>query len=35
VLTSLYFLARNDFFPIFGVISAISGIIMGIVGWTL
>ena len=35
VLTSLYFLARNDFFPIFGVLSAISGITMGIVGWML
>ena len=35
VLTSLYFLARNDFFPIFGVLCAISGITMGIVGWML
>ena len=35
VLTSLYFLARNDFFPIFGVLSAIGGIAMGIVGWPL
>ncbi len=35
VLTSLYFLARNDFFPIFGVISAIGGLIMGFVGWML
>jgi hypothetical protein len=35
VLTSLYFLARNDFFPIFGVLCAIGGITMGIVGWML
>ena len=35
VLTSLFFLARNDFFPIFGVLCAIGGIIMGIVGWML
>ena len=35
VLTSLYFLARNDFFPIFGVLCAIGGIAMGVVGWML
>jgi hypothetical protein len=35
VLTSLYFLARNDFFPIFGVLCAIGGITMGILGWML
>ncbi len=35
VLTSLYFLARKDFFPIFGVISAIGGLIMGVLGWAL
>jgi len=35
VLTSLYFLARNDFFPIFGVLCAIGGIILGVLGWTL
>jgi hypothetical protein len=35
VLTSLYFLARNDFFPIFGVLCALGGIAMGIVGWML
>ena len=35
VLTSLYFLARNDFFPIFGVLCAIGGIVLGVVGWTL
>lgn len=35
VLTSLYFLARNGFFPIFGVLSAICGTIMGVVGWML
>jgi hypothetical protein len=35
VLTSLYFLARNDFFPIFGVLCAIGGITLGVVGWML
>ena len=35
VLTSLYFLARNDLFPIFGVLCAIGGIIVGILGWML
>ncbi|MGA2398544.1 MAG: DUF4337 family protein [Steroidobacteraceae bacterium] len=35
VLTSLYFLARNDFFPIFGVLCAIGGIATGGVGWML
>lgn len=35
VLTSLYFLARNGFFPVFGVLSAIGGVAMGIVGWML
>lgn len=35
VLTSLYFLARNAFFPIFGVLCALGGIAMGIVGWML
>jgi hypothetical protein len=35
VLTSLYFLARNDFFPILGVLCAAGGISMGIVGWML
>jgi hypothetical protein len=35
VLTSLYFLAKNDFFPIFGVLSALGGITLGILGWML
>jgi hypothetical protein len=35
VLTSLYFLARNDFFPIFGVLCALGGITVGILGWLL
>ncbi len=35
VLCSLYFLARRSFFPIFGVIAAISGIALGISGWLL
>jgi hypothetical protein len=35
VLTSLYFLARKDFFPILGVLCAIGGIIVGILGWVL
>jgi hypothetical protein len=35
VLTSLYFLARNGFFPIFGVLCAIGGIVVGILGWML
>jgi hypothetical protein len=35
VLCSLYFLARRSFFPILGVIAAISGIALGISGWLL
>jgi hypothetical protein len=35
VLCSLFFLARNSFFPIFGVLSACAGIAMGIWGWLL
>ncbi|HTV98587.1 MAG TPA: DUF4337 family protein [Steroidobacteraceae bacterium] len=35
VLTSLYFLARKGFFPIFGVLAAAGGIAMGIAGWLL
>ena len=35
VLTSLYFLARNDFFPVFGVLCAIGGITVGTLGWML
>jgi hypothetical protein len=35
VLCSLFFLARNGFFPIFGVLSACAGIVMGIWGWLL
>ena len=35
VLSSLFFLARKDFFPIFGLLSAGAGILMGIWGWVL
>jgi uncharacterized protein DUF4337 len=35
VLCSLYFLARNSFFPVFGVIAGIAGTAMGIWGWLL
>jgi hypothetical protein len=35
VLCSLFFLARNTFFPIFGALSACAGIAMGIWGWLL
>jgi len=35
VLTSLYFLARKDFFPILGVLCAVGGITVGILGWML
>jgi hypothetical protein len=35
VLTSLYFLARKDFFPLFGVLAAIGGVAMAVWGWLL
>jgi hypothetical protein len=35
VLCSLYFLARNSFFPIFGVLAAVGGVALGIAGWLL
>jgi hypothetical protein len=35
VLCSLYFLARNSFFPIFGVLAGLAGTAMGIWGWVL
>src|SRR5882757_941000 len=35
VLCSLYFLARNNFFPIFGVTAAVAGAAMGIWGFLL
>ena len=35
VLSSLYFLARKNFFPVFGIVSATAGIAMGIAGWLL
>ncbi len=35
VLSSLYFLARKIFFPIFGLLSATAGIAMGVAGWML
>jgi hypothetical protein len=35
VLCSLYFLARNNFFPIFGVTAAVGGAVMGIWGFLL
>jgi hypothetical protein len=35
VLCSLYFLARNGFFPVFGVLAAAAGTVMGIWGFLL
>jgi hypothetical protein len=35
VLCSLYFLARNGFFPVFGVLAAAAGAVMGILGFLL
>lgn len=35
VLCSLYFLARNGFFPIFGVLAAVAGAVMGVWGFLL
>ena len=35
VLCSLFFLARNVFFPLFGTLSAAAGIVLGIWGWLL
>ncbi|HLN48241.1 MAG TPA: DUF4337 family protein [Steroidobacteraceae bacterium] len=35
VLSSLYFLARKNFFPIFGVLFATAGVAMGVTGWML
>jgi Domain of unknown function (DUF4337) len=35
VLCSLYFLARNNFFPLFGMIAASAGTILGIWGFVL
>jgi hypothetical protein len=35
VLCSLYFLARNNFFPLFGVLAAIAGTAIGIGGFLL
>jgi hypothetical protein len=35
VLSSLYFLARNSFFPVIGLVSAIAGCALGIAGWML
>jgi hypothetical protein len=35
VLCSLYFLARNNFFPLFGVTAAVGGAAMGIWGFLL
>jgi Domain of unknown function (DUF4337) len=35
VLCSLYFLARKAFFPVFGVLSSIAGIAMGVAGFLL
>ncbi len=35
VLCSLYFLARNAFFPAFGVISSIAGALLGLWGFAL
>jgi Domain of unknown function (DUF4337) len=35
VLSSLYFLSRNTFFPVIGLMSAIGGGTLGIAGWLL
>jgi len=35
VLCSLYFLARNGFFPVFGVLAAVGGTVMGVLGFLL
>ena len=35
VLCSLFFLARNNLFPLFGTLSAAAGIVLGIWGWLL
>ena len=35
VLCSLYFLARNSFFPLFGVFAAVAGTAVGIWGFLL
>lgn len=35
VLCSLYFLARKAFFPVFGVLSSIAGVAMGVAGFLL
>jgi hypothetical protein len=35
VLLSLFFLARKPFFPIFGIIASVAGIIIGTWGWLL
>lgn len=33
VLTSLYFISRSKLFPVIGVISAVGGVAMAILGW--
>jgi hypothetical protein len=35
VLCSLFFLARNSFFPLFGIIAGAAGTAMGIAGFLL
>jgi hypothetical protein len=35
VLCSLYFLARNSFFPVFGMLAAAAGTLLGILGFLL
>ena len=35
VLCSLFFLARNGFFPLFGILASAAGTAMGIVGFLL
>jgi len=35
VLSSLFFMARKGFFPIFGILSSIAGAAVGIWGWLL
>ncbi len=35
VLCSLYFLARNTFFPIVGIVASLGGVLMGLAGYLL
>ena len=35
VLCSLYFMARNNLFPIIGVLASVTGIVLAVCGWEL